>query len=93
MSEMTAFGMNAKFNAKLAKATEEVFASNAGVPSLTENAELIDLAARSPRAAILESWTRLERTLREKILASGHVSVTDANVPITRLIEAAKRVA
>lgn len=93
INEMSALGMSAKFDAKLAKATEQMVTKQQGMPLAGSGVpmELVVLAERSPRAAILEAWVRLEKALRDKVSASGLVSESDAKASIGRLLEAARR--
>jgi hypothetical protein len=92
ITEMNFGGMNAKFDAKLANATEKVFANTNAVPPIEPGAglDLLPLAERSPRAAILEAWTRLERTLRDQV-KSKNVSSTEASASLTGLLTVARR--
>jgi len=92
MNEMSGFGLNAKFDAKLAKTTEDVIASQGGVPLENIGAPQgwVELAQRSPRAAILEAWLRLEEALQQKMVAKGWVAPSQKLGP-GALLETARR--
>lgn len=74
ITEMSGFGVSAKFDHRLAKTAEAVVTSQQGkalsAPAVSD--ALMELAERSPRTAILEGWLSLESHLKTMLAAKGN---------------------